>query len=273
MSAVAAPNIGSTAAPSSLMRPQRLIVSWQHPTDRGIHAVGELTFDGETYEFAYLRNAEAIVDFRPLLGFPELHERYRSTHLFPLFAQRVMDPRRQDYVRYVTRLGLDPANSTPWEQISRSGGSRQGDTLQLFPRPIIENGRVHCSFLVHGVRHIPSKSRNLDGHTVEVSKAEHEQALSGLVPGDPLLLAREPENEANPRAIVITDNNGTPLGYVPDLLVEDVQRVMVLGRFTVEAVHVNSHEAPAHLRIVAQLDAELDPEFRFFDGPQWFPLS
>ena len=90
--------------------------------------VGFLTYDGSLYRLTYIRNALRIKDFRPLLGFAELHRSYSSPDLFPLFAQRAMDPRRPDYQRYIEHLGLE-GDPGPWEQIARSQGCHQGDTL------------------------------------------------------------------------------------------------------------------------------------------------
>ena len=112
----------------------RLIVSWQHPDVRAMEPVGMLSFDGATYRFEYLERARTLGGFQPLLGFPEIGRLYDSDELFPLFAQRAMDPRRSDFERYVRDLALD-AQSTPWEQIARSGGGREGDTVQLFAIP------------------------------------------------------------------------------------------------------------------------------------------
>jgi len=86
---------------------EKAVAQWQHPVERSIEPVGFLTYDGHTYRFAYVRNALHVEDFRPLLGFADLHRSYSSTELFPLFAQRAMDPRRPDYHRYVERLGLE----------------------------------------------------------------------------------------------------------------------------------------------------------------------
>src|SRR5690349_10872446 len=105
-------------------RAQRLVVAWQHPDTRRIEPVGFLTFDGRVYRFAYIRNAKQVEGFQRLLGFADLAGQYESDQLFPLFAQRVMAPRRPDYQCYVERLGLD-VDSDPWEQIARSNGRRQ----------------------------------------------------------------------------------------------------------------------------------------------------
>ena len=99
--------------------PQRFVVAWQHPDRRLIEPVGLLTCDGEAYRFAYIRNALHVQDFRPLLGFADLYRNYVSDGLFPLFAQRAMDPRRPDYQRYLDRLGLE-GEPGPLEQIARS---------------------------------------------------------------------------------------------------------------------------------------------------------
>ena len=133
---------------------RRLVVTWQHPADRNIEPVGFLDYDGQHYRFGYIRHALSVKDFRPLLGFRDLYRAYSSEELFPLFAQRVMDPRRPDYQRYVERLGLDE-EASPWEQITRSQGRRQGDTIQLLPQPTTDGETLTCVFLVNGVRHVP----------------------------------------------------------------------------------------------------------------------
>ncbi|MGH3634785.1 MAG: hypothetical protein ACRDTS_11995, partial [Mycobacterium sp.] len=159
MSVLDAPT-ASTAPDRSGDSAQRLVVSWQHPVDRAISPVGFLTCDGSAYRFAYIRNALRVKDFRPLLGFHNLHRGYRSAELFPLFAQRAMDPRRPDYRRYVAHLGLT-GEPGPWEQIARSQGRRQGDTIQLMPEPTLAGDTLTCQFLVNGMRHAHEKPRVL----------------------------------------------------------------------------------------------------------------
>ena len=85
---------------------RRLVVTWQHPATRSIEPIGFLSYNGRDYSFAYIRHSLAVQGFRSLLGFEDMYRVYRSDDLFPLFAQRVMDPRRPDYHRYVERLDL-----------------------------------------------------------------------------------------------------------------------------------------------------------------------
>ena len=249
---------------------QRLVVAWQHPVERSISPVGFLTYDGSLYRFRYIRNALQVKDFRPLLGFEDLHCGYSSTELFPLFAQRAMDPRRPDYQRYVERLGLD-GEPGPWEQIARSQGRRQGDTLQLLPEPTLVGNALTGLFLVHGMRYTHREPRMLDGRMVSVTRDQVEAVLAGLTPGDELGLARESGNPVNPLALMVLGSS-VPLGWVPDLLVEDLQVLLDRADVSVKVEHVNGPDAPWHLRLLARLHVTPADGFRFFTGEQWTPL-
>jgi hypothetical protein len=247
---------------------RRLVVTWQHPADRNIEPVGFLDYDGQCYRFGYIRHALSVKDFRPLLGFRDLHGAYSSEDLFPLFAQRVMDPRRPDYQRYVERLGL-PEEASPWEQITRSQGRRQGDTIQLLPQPTSDGEILTCLFLVNGVRHVPDESLVLDGRPIEVTREQVEAALSRLHPGDALQLAREPANKQNPLALLVMAPAATPVGWVPNLMVEDMHKLIARADVSVTAEHINRPDAPWHLRLLARLTARGAGDFRFFTGEEW----
>lgn len=227
-----------------------LVVTWEHPGTRVISPVGFLTFDGVTYAFVYVPQALEAEGFRPLLGFPDLHRRYESDQLFPLFAQRVMDLHRADYARYVDRLGLDPRELDPWEQLARSEGSRHGDTIQLLPSPWRDvEGVWRCRTLVHGLRWMPVRETMVDGVARLVTGVELEATLASLRPGDGLALVLEPNNLHNPRAVIVTDRARTLLGYLPDLLTEGYHRLSQTVRVTARVVRVNGPDAPAHLRL------------------------
>lgn len=250
---------------------QRLVVAWQHPDTRSIQPVGFLTYDGTAYQFTYIRNALRVEGFRPLLGFPDLHRSYRSPELFTLFAQRAMDARRPDYHRYVERLGLE-GNPGPWEQIARSQGRRQGDTLQLLPEPEITGDVLTCLFLVHGIRHAHDKPLVLNGHEISVTREQVNAALARLRPGDDLALAPEPGNHANPLALMVMGSS-VPVGWVPDLLVEDIQNLLRRTDVRVTVEHVNGPDAPWHLRLLVRLEVSPAQGYRFFTGEKWTPLA
>lgn len=251
---------------------RRLVVTWQHPDERLIEPIGKLDYDGHCYRFGYIRHVLQVKNFRPLLGFRNLYRQYTSDQLFPFFAQRVMDPRRPDYHRYVQRLGL-PDDASPWEQIARSQGRRQGDTIQLLPEPINDHGVIVCRFLVNGVRHVPGPSRILDGRPIQVDRNQVEAALRDLRPGDSLDIAREADNPVNKLALMVMAGSTTPVGWIPNLMLEDMHRLMSRAKVTVTADHINGPNAPWHLRLLALLTGHDAGQFRFFTGEKWEPLG
>jgi hypothetical protein len=263
---------GRGATPARPLGLRRLAVTWQHPGTRRIQPVGILVFDGARYFFNYIQNVHQVVDFRPLVGFRDLTRTYNSPYLFPLFSQRAMDPRRPDYQRYVTRLGLD-ADATPWEQIARSGGRREGDTLQLFPVPTVDDsGVMSCAFLVHGVRHILDRPLLTGSGRRLIVGPELETSISSLRHGDDLYLRSEPDNPVNPDALLITTVSGFPLGWLPDLLVDDV-RSQDFTAASVVVERVNGPDALWHLRILARISVPVSPGFRPFSSPEWQPYQ
>jgi hypothetical protein len=274
MSASDALAAGGTTAIRSSETPGRLVVAWQHPIERSIQPVGFLTRTDDAFTFGYIRNALTVQDFPGLLGFDDLYGSYESPELFPLFAQRAMDPRRADYHRYVSRLGLE-GDPGPWEQIARSQGHREGDTIQLFPEPTADADEVRCLFLVHGMRHAHKSPKTINGEEVSATREQIDAALEDLEPGDELGIFREPGNVKNPLAIVVTisPDQLVPVGWVPDLLVEDLSRLSDCAHVTVTAEHVNGAEAPWHLRLLARLRAAPAPGFRFFVSDRWQPLT
>ncbi len=214
-----------------------LVVAWQHPETRAISPVGLLERTDDGFAFSYLRSAAELEDFRPFLGFPEIGVRYTSRRLFPLFRQRLMEPGRPDFGRYLDTLGLD-AHATALAILARSGGRRAGDTLFLVQKPSIgPDGSTCATFFVHGVRYQPGAA----------------ELLSALEPHEGLQLVPEPENPKNPRAILVTTARGDRLGWVPDLLVDYVQAVLSSAPPVVRVVQVNGADAPPNLRLLVEL--------------------
>jgi hypothetical protein len=251
---------------------RRLVVAWQHPVTHAIEPVGFLSYGAGIYQFTYVRNALSVEGFQPLLGFDDLRRGYQSEQLFPLFAQRAMDARRPDYQRYIKSLGLD-GEPEPWEQIARSQGRRLGDTLQLLPEPTVDGDTLSCLFLVNGVRHVHEEPVYPDRRELRVTLDEVEAALASLKPGAALGLVREPLNPKNPLAIIVLGPSSVPVGWVPNLLVDDMHRLMASANVTATAVHINPPATPPHMRLLARLTANPAGNFRFFIGEKWEPLA
>lgn len=234
-----------------------LLVLWQDPASRRILIVGRLGYDGASYSFVYTRGAARAFDagFRGLPGLRRAGRRYESVDLFPVFAQRTLDPTREDYQGYLEQVGLE-GSATPLEQIVHSGGRRVADTIQLLEAPQLAGTEISSVFLAHGVRHIPKRPLQFAEGPQNVPGDKLEEALRRLAPGVELSLRDEPGNAANPRAIVLTSPEGTPVGYVPDELVEGIRVLIEEGtELSVTACHVNEPDAPVHLRLLVALRA------------------
>lgn len=243
---------------ASLVTPERFVhklgIAWRHPTRGLIAPVGVLRFDGDLFWFHYVRGAVGLPDFRPLPGFPALHEVYRAPYLFPFFAHRVMDPRRPEYAEYLEALDLGP-DSTQLAILARSGGRRVGDKLQLAAEPVIErDGATTSSFLVHGIRFVPP---------------EADAALAHLRPGDQLRLVRDDENPVNPDALYVTAPDETPLGWVPELLVDYVNVILRSSSCDIRVLRINSRTLPSHLRLLVKVTGRVTPGYQVFAGGPW----
>jgi hypothetical protein len=114
--------------------------------------------------------------------------------------------------------------------------------------------------------------RILNGRMISVTREQVEAVLAELKPGDELGIARESGNPVNPLALMVLGSS-VPVGWVPDLLVEDMQVLLDRADLSVKVEHVNGPDAPWHLRLLARLHAAPANGFRFFTGERWTPLA
>ena len=182
-----------------------------------------------------------------------------------------MSPRRPDFEQYVGMLGLSAGHATPWEQVVASGGGRAGDTLQFMRLPTAEDGRARAQFLCNGIRHIPGYRATLRGRTIRVTREEQDRALDGLRAGLRLHLEPEPDNPEDANSVLVMAQD-VPLGWVPRLLAPSMGELMASGVTDVTVDRV-APGAPAHLRLVLELDAPAPPDFTFDPEGRWEPLA
>lgn len=258
--------LSTDLAPSSAvadpgLRVSRLIVTRRGVDDSIYRALGYLdkvahSDDAPSFEFTYLAKAAADPKFVPVVGFRDAKRRYRSTRLFPSFADRVMSAKRPDRPQYLEALDLE-SDADAWEILSASGGHREGDPIELISLPEYDgtSGSTTAHFLAHGVRH---------------RSDEASERISALVPGQRLTLEPEPMNKHNPKAIRVSDG-ALHLGFVPDPLLDYVHAVIDCGGHKLRVVRANSAEAHPHLRLLLRLDGSCE---RFvFDGPDWIAAA
>jgi hypothetical protein len=244
------------SAVAAAHRARRFAVAWRNTVRRLINPVGVLDYDDVGYRFEYLRNVDQIRDFRPFLGFPDFQRVYEAERLWPFFALRVMDRERPDYVDYLARLGL-PGDASPLDVLSRSGGEQKGDSVNLTEEPqVARDGQTEATFLVRGARYATRDHSSAD-------------SASRLQAGDRLEMKRDRENPVNPEAILLATEVGTPVGWVPDMLIRYAHAVRADGRGHVTVVRNNGPESPWHLRLLVRLVGRVSPSLRVFSDDQW----
>jgi hypothetical protein len=217
-------------------------VIWQDAESRALVHVGWLEYTGSGFEFSYTDDARRHERFAPFPAFPKLDESYRSVELFPYFAVRLISTADPNYAAVLDAIGLAGRNATPAELLARAPDP-QHDTIQVVPEPTeAADGTLLRTFLVSGFRYADDLT---DGAAAS--------AVTRIERGAHLEVVPEPSNPHNPRAIQLAVR-GTPVGWMPDYLVEEVHLYLATGRSVEVAVErANGPDAPSHVRLQCRL--------------------
>lgn len=236
--------------------PRLLFVAWQDPETRRILPVARVIAQEGSYEFAYIRAVEEAEQygFLSLLSFPERHQVYRSRELLPLLHNRLLQPSRPDYEEYLVELGLDAASAEPFSVLSRSGGRRATDKLEVFAPPVeTAEGQLRTIVFARGVRYLEGA----------------EAAIAKLSAGARLEVVAEPDNPHNPKALKLR-HSGAFVGYLPDYLVSELRCEPSAVSVTVRKL--NLPPAPVHHRMLLEITFPSSDPLPF-SGPRYQPLA
>jgi hypothetical protein len=227
-----------------------LFLAWQDPQTRRWFPVGKLTFEDGYYRFVYTKGAKASENFIPFALMRDFSAVYRSSELFPLFANRLISKKRPEYNRILNWLDLGKERPDPLVLLARTEGIRETDSLTVFERPTPnEEGKYEVKFFSHGLVYLPE---------------EAVRRIAKLLPGERLFLMLDPQNPYDRFAIALrTDDPATIVGYCPryishdflDVLRNDLDSV----RVTVKRVNV---DAPIQLRLLCNLTFEWPANFQ-----------
>ncbi len=251
-----------------------LFLAWQDKRLRGDHVDGTRAWfpigrldaepDDAHYRFAYTRGvlqAKEKAGFQPLDAFPQFDALYESSELFPLFQNRLISTKREDYAEYLQRLDLSPEQADPFEILAISGGGRQTDNLEVFPKiQARRDGSFSCRFFLHGWRHVNAPSQD---------------RLNGLRPGEPLQVSIELNNPATGLAVQLeTANDYFMLGWAPRYLIQDVLRAVAGGpsNMTARVVQLNPPPAPHNQRVLVELEGRLTAGYEPMSSDEFLPL-
>jgi hypothetical protein len=243
-----------------------LFLAWQAPgTSRAWYPIGRLNADAKKrfYHFVYTcgaLQAQSNDGFQPLLSFPDFKKDYESAELFPLFKNRVLDPSRKDFAQYLSYLELDPGQTDPIEILSLTGGERQTDSLEVFPKIERQRGGLFSyRFFLHGLRHVTEVARK---------RAEN------LQPGESLRVSVELNNPATKLAIQLCTDDYQFIGWAPRYLVEDmVLLTQHYSEIQAHVVRINKLEAPLARRVLIEMSGKLPSDYEPMSSQPFLPIS
>lgn len=241
-----------------------LFLAWQDPDSRSWFPIGQLTYDGETYKFVYTHGAKQATDncqFQALLSFPDLNEVYTSNKLFPLFSNRLMPQTRLGYKHFIQSLNIPLHEDDPIAILSRSGGRKATDSLEVFPSPKPdENDLYHIHFFAHGLRHLPKCSI---------------ERIYNLKAGERLLLSNEFQNPYDPNALTLNTEDHLILGYCPRYLAHDFLQLALQNPklLHVHVERINPVPTPLQHRLLCNMTAQWHKDFIPFSGEEYKPIQ
>ncbi|WP_353179370.1 DNA-binding protein [Salinisphaera sp. T5B8] len=240
-----------------------LFVAWQYKRSnpdgrsgtRRWYPIGRLDTDGpeRQYTFCYTQGAlkaKQEAGFEPLEAFPDLEKVYRSKELFSVFRNRLPNPSRKDYSETVKRLGLTEKRSEPFEVLALTGGARQTDNLEVFPKiKKGARGAFRSRFFLHGWRHVNDHSQS---------------RVAKLIQGEPLQVTLEFNNPAAPAAVQLqTPSEYYVIGWAPRYLVSDMLKAMSEAPSDLKAcvVRFNPPPAPYNQRVMVEISGRFPDSF------------
>ena len=244
------------------MDTKTLFLAWQDKKSRQWFPVGRLDADVKPPQhiFRYTHGAEEAqkkVKFQPLIEFPNMHKRYRSPELFPLFSNRVIALGRPDRMDYLTNLDL-PEDANPVEILSVNGGYRVTDVYEVFPKLVKgDDGRFTCRFFLHGWRHVSEAAK---------------QRLKGLKPEENLYVTLELTNPKTRVAVQIQTEDYHMIGWAPRYVTKDLVAAMAESpEYSASVVQLNPQPAPSKQRVLVEMRGRWD-KHEPMTSPDFNPL-
>ncbi len=227
------------------MTSKTLFLAWQEKDQRQWFPVGRLDADvaQPEYRFRYTggaRRALSEAGFPLLIEFPKLDEDYRSTRLFPLFRNRVINPGRPDLKEYLRNLDLGQ-EADPIEILAANGGHRATDAYEVFPKIEREDdGSFSCRFFLHGWRHVNPAAQ---------------ERLAHLTPGEGLYVTLELTNPVTRFAVQIQTEDYFMIGWAPRYLAPDLAMAVagVPDQYSARVVRINPQPAPSKQRVLIEM--------------------
>ncbi len=85
------------------------------------------------------------------------------------------------------------------------------------------------------------------------------------------MLRPMPDNPVNARALLVTAKDSSPLGYVPDLLIDYVHKLSDVSDPKLTVLQCNNDDSPPNLRLLVECSGRLPAGYVPFSGDEWAP--
>lgn len=245
------------------MNKQTAFLTWQDPDSRDWHVIGILEYEKKQYSFRYTQGSKATNNFIPFSGMDNLTKKYRSSELFPVFQNRLLSSKRPEFPKFISWLGLNSETANSMNMLTRSGGVRGTDNLQLFPKIELDSdGGFEHVFFVHGGRYLSESAQN---------------RIDSLTSRDILYACLDIQNEFDSNAVLLRTQNPPELvGYIPRYLSLELFSILKEEQndmtFSVELI---SNEAPESYKLLCRVKGKLSTESQgsFMAGQEYQPLT
>ena len=238
-----------------------LYVFWQNPQTRSWSPVGILQRKAGGYEFTYTEGARRADCFIPFGRLSDLNKRYRSSELFPFFANRILSPKRPEYQHLIHWIAAEQLACDPLVVLSRTGGKRETDSLVLYSKPELnEQNELDLLFLCDGIEDLPKAAS---------------ARIAALDPDEPLFPMFDILNPYDPNALAIRTSDPRHLiGYVPRFFAKELKTCIQSARADKVRLRVArlNHEAPLQFRLLCRFTSPWPKNFRPWEEPEFQAL-
>ncbi len=246
------------------MNTNSVYIAWRsHDQDKSWSPIGRLDREGkQNYLFQYTKGSQRA-DFKPFPGMTDLHQIYRSSELFPMFSNRLLNSRRKEYQSVLEWSGFDGSESPdPLAILQVTEGRRSTDYFEVFPKPKPDdNGLYHFRFFLHGLEWLP----------------ESLQERGGLLKStDRLLCLYDIQNSYDQHAVALrTEEDRMIVGYLPRYLAQDLKELV--GGCDPEFVRIVVNRvnptAPLQFRVLCDMTACWPNEYAPFQRTDFEPIA
>ena len=246
------------------MSNKSIYLAWRSPVGTARWSpVGRLDKSANgPYSFLYTQGARSA-GFSPLPGMEDLNKIYKSNKLFPIFYNRLLNSRREEYDSYLQWSGFEPSTPPdPLAILEVTEGRKTTDFFEVFPCPVAnEQGMYEFRFFLHGVEWLSQQA---------VERANQ------LESDERLFCMYDIQNSYDANAIALrTLDDRQIVGYLPRYICHDFKSLADdcdpdIVSFSV--IRVNP-EAPLQFKVLCHLTACWPASYKPFSSDEFIPLA